>query len=415
MAPQEITVFGTDAAGGHRAQGDRDQTDSATRADAAWVKVAILAHGVNFPLDVFGSVPRPFYDNQYVYGRTSRDVLRSHRLPQILKLGEGVVSAVLRRQTTPWSLRVDEDQVWLAKAGKDVRIAELPERPAYFGQTLSNGQRSEDFIAVAGEATPGFFLYPDCHYFSAGVPCGFCSLRHARKTAGKEMASDFPLDVVAEATRLFQRTPWREIPIISITTGTFPDNDEGARFTSRVVQAIYSALEPKIPIHVLTMPPDSMDLIALYREAGATSVAFNVEVFDRRLFNEVCPGKERFYGYEKLLSALEHAVKVFGDYRAFCGFVWGLEPEQSLLEGYRWCLDRGISVSSNVFHADQGSVFARREHPTEDYVLRLCQAQSELYQHFPEARTIFPMSMRSTLDWEIKRGDFREPRALASA
>jgi hypothetical protein len=373
----------------------------------ARLKISLLSNGVQFPLDAFAMITRDFYPNQFVYGRTSKCSLRSHRIPQAFKLDDGVISAVLRREDSPWKIKVDQDRVFLHDGTRGKIEIELPERPAYFGKTLSNGQRSEDFIAVAGEVVPGFFLYPDCHYFDAGAPCAFCSLRHTRKTAGKEMARDFPVDIVAEATRLFQQTPWKDIPIISISTGTFPDNDEGARYTSSIVKAIYDELQPKLPIHVLTMPPDSLDLIELYREAGATSIAFNIEVFDCAIFKDICPGKHRYYGYDKLLSALMRAAKIFGPYNSFCGFVWGLESEDSLLEGYRWCLNQGISLSSNVFHSDQGSVFADRQHPSEEFILSLCENQSSLYDQYPQARTIFPVSMRSTLDWEIYRGDFR--------
>lgn len=376
------------------------------RRASARTKLSLLCSGISFPLNLFAGLSADFYANQFVYGRTSRGALRAHNLPQVLKLGTGVVSALLRRENSPWSIEVSGDRLLLLQAGTEVVPVELPERPAYFGHTLSNGALSDDFIAVAGEATPGFFIYPDCHYFPAGVPCGFCSLRHTRRTAGRDMAGDFPLDVVAEATRLIQATKWKDIPLISITTGTFPDSDEGARYTSRLVRAVYDALKPKVPIHVLTMPPASLQLLSLYREAGATSIAFNVEVFDRDTFAEVCPGKHKYYGYDKMLRALQAAVPVFGEWNVFGGFVWGLEAPKTLLAGYRWCLDQGIAISSNVFHADQGSRFADHPHPPEEIVLSLCEAQSALYDEYPEARTIFPVSMRSTLDWEIRRGDF---------
>lgn len=373
----------------------------------AHIKIAVLSHGLNFPIDLFAGIRTEFYANQFVYGRTSTGALRSHRLPQALRLGGDVVSAALRRPHSPLSLKLEGERVLLVADHQIVTELGLPDRPAYFGRTLSNNVRTDDFIAVAGEATPGFFLYPGCHYFSAGKPCKFCSLRHARKTAGREMTVHFDLDVVAEATRTFQHTPWKEIPIVSITTGTFADGDEGARYTCRVIRAMYDAMDPKLPIHLLTMPPDSLEVMHEYREAGVTSLAFNIEVFDRAAFDDICPGKEGFYGYDRMLEALEYAVDVVGPYNAFCGFVWGLEPVESVLEGYRWCLDRGVSVSSNVFHSDQGSVFANRPHPDEEYVLALCRAQSRLYQAYPDARPIFPVSMRSTLDWEIHRGDFR--------
>ena len=382
-------------------------TSSIQSREASRLKVALLCHGVSFPINLFSSIERPFYDNQYVYGRTSRHVLRSHRIPQVLCLGYGVISAVLRRENTEWSLRVSGENVDLCHGSGAVRRIGLPERPAYFGKFLSNGKRSEDVIAVAGESTPGFFLYPDCFYFSAGVPCGFCSLRHARKTAGKDMASDFDLELIAEATRLFQRTPWKSIPIISLTTGTFPDGNDGTRYTASIIRAIHDALDPKIPIHVLTMPPDDLGLISLYREAGATSIAFNLEVFDAALFAEICPGKQRYYGYAKYKAALVEAARVFDPFHAFCGFVWGLEPMESVLRGYSWCFEHCVSVSTNVFHADPGSVYANRPHPDEPYLLALCEAQGRLYREKPQARTIFPVSMRSTLDWEIHRGDFQ--------
>jgi hypothetical protein len=373
----------------------------------AHVKIATLCLGLSFPLDLFVDVKAKFYANQYVYGRTSKGALRTHRLPQALRLGNGVISAVLRRSNSPYSLKVDDERVFLVSDGSVVTELGLPERPAYFGNILSNGVRTEDFIAVAGEVIPGFLVYPDCHYFATGKPCKFCSLRHARKTAGKEMADRFDLDIVAEATAIFQHTPWKDIPIISITTGTFPDGDEGARYTSRVIRAVYDALNPKLAIHLLTMPPDSFELMYQYRESGVTSIAFNLEVFDQAVFEEVCPGKAARYGYDKLLHALEYAVNVFGPYNVFCGFVWGIETVESTIEGYHWCLDRGIAVSSNVFHADQGSAFANRPHPDEQNVLSLCRAQSRLYEVYPDTRPIFPVSMRSTLDWEIYRGDFR--------
>jgi len=373
----------------------------------AHVKISTLCLGLSFPLDLFVDIKTEFYANQYVYGRTSKEALRTHRLPQALQLGNGVISAVLRRPNSPLSLKVDGERVFLVHGRNVVTELGLPERPAYFGRTLSNGMQTDDFIAVAGEAIPGFFLYPDCHYFSAGKPCKFCSLRHARKTAGKEMADHFDLEIVAEATEIFQHTKWKDIPIISITTGTLLDGDEGARYTSRVIRAMYDALDPKLPIHLLTMPPDSFELMHLYRESGVTSIAFNLEVFDQAVFEDICPGKAEYYGYDKLRHALEYAVNVFGPYNVFCGFVWGLETVESTLEGYRWCLDRGISVSSNVFHADQGSAFANCPQPDEQDVLSLCRAQSKLYELYPKARPIFPVSMRSTLDWEIHRGDFR--------
>ncbi len=373
----------------------------------AELKIALLCNGLDFNIDAFKNIKREFYENQFVYNITSKGVQNMHRFPQVLCLEDKVVSALLRRPESKWGIEATEEDILITYEGGPFSIAQYPEKPAYFGKRLSNGLLSDKVIAVAGAETPGFFFYPDCTYFDRGVPCKFCPIRGTRRTVGKEMVSDFSQELIAEATRLFQRTPWRGIKIISITTGTFPDNDNGARYTSSLVRAIYDALEPKIPIHLLTMPPNDLDIINEYKDAGATTLAFNLEVFNEELFKEICPGKEQYYGYKPFIQSFDVARKIFGDYNIFCGFIWGLEPTKSTIEGYEYFLDRGVSISSNVFHADPKSVYANRPHPSEEVVRELCEAQTELHHRYPGSKPIFPCSMRSTLDYEIYRGDFK--------
>ena len=373
----------------------------------AELKIALLCKGLNFDINAFRDINRDFYENQFVYNVTSKGLTNMHRFPQVLCLEDKVVSALLRKPGSKLGLRAGKEDILITYEGEPFSIAQYPEKPAYFGKRLSDGSLSDKVIAVAGAETPGFFFYPDCTYFVKGVPCKFCPIKGTRKTVGKEMVSDFSKEKLAEATRLFQKTPWRDIPIISITTGTFPNNDDGAKYVSDLIHVIYDALDPKIPIHLLTMPPNDLGLINEYKQAGVTTLAFNIEVFDEALFKEICPGKERYYGYKPFVKSFDAARKIFGDYNIFCGFVWGLESVESTVAGYRYFLDRGISVSSNVFHSDPKSVYSNRPHPSEDFVRGLCNAQTELHLEYPGSKPIFTCSMRNTLDHEIYRGDFR--------
>lgn len=368
------------------------------------VKASLLSHGINFDIDLFKDYPGEFYDNQYVYGKTSANVLKKHRFPQVLLLGNGIITALLRRENSPWSLELEGKELSLKLGGQFVQKASLPERPAYFGKILKSGLKSESIIAVAGEDTPGFFFHPECRYFEDGSQCGFCSMKNTRSTVGSEMVSDFKLEEIAEATRIFQQTEWRKIPLISITMGTCHDDAELEEKVIEPIRAMNEALSPKIPIHLLAHPPDDFRMIEEFKKAGVTSIAFNLEVFDRKAFEQTCPGKSRLYGYDKWIKALEHARKVFGDYNAFCGLVWGLEPAESTIAGNRHFVERGIGIASNVFHADQNSVFARKPQPTADDILKIARAQRRLYLEYPKARTIFECSMRSTIDWEVFHG-----------
>jgi bacteriochlorophyllide c C-7(1)-hydroxylase len=334
------------------------------------LKISLLSKGLRFPTDLFAKYEGEFYANQYVYGNTSR-VNLSHRVPQVLLLGEGVISAVLRREDTPWTLDIEDGEVRLSYDDDLVRTLDLPEVPAYFGKTLIDGTRAEDFISVAGEDTPGYFIFPECYYFDIRAPCGFCSLKGTRKSVAKKMATTFYKDRVTEATKLFQNTPWRDIPIISFTAGTALTDDETREHIIDPIRFTYEALDPKIPIHALVHPPHDFKLIDEYKQAGATTIAFNIEIYDRELFKKICPGKDKEYGYDKWMEAVEYAREVFGDYKVFCGLVWGLEPPESTMEGNVYFAERRIAIASNIFHNDPKSVLQKHPHPSEADILRI--------------------------------------------
>ncbi|MEK6887782.1 MAG: radical SAM protein [Candidatus Aenigmatarchaeota archaeon] len=371
------------------------------------VKIGLLSRGVDCDPNTFANYGRDFYSNLYVYGNTSVSTLQ-HRFPQVLLLGNDVVSAFIRREGSPWYLRVEgNDSVRLYHDGKYVQDVSLPEKPAYYGRTLSDGSLSDSVIAVAGEQTPGFFLYPECYYFDEGSFCKFCSLKPTRRTVANELEADFENNRLAEATRLFQNTPWRDIPLVSITAGTAKGDAETQRGIIDKIRTIYDTLDPKIPIHALVHPPHDFALIDGYKDAGVTSIAFNIEVYNRDTFASLAPGKNMDYGYDKWMDAVRRARDVFGPYNAFCGLVWGLEPAENVKRAHREYLDQGIGITSNVFHGDPKTPMRRHLHPSEEFIVDLAEDQGKLYEAFPDARTIFSVSMRSTIDWEIHRGDYR--------
>jgi len=364
-------------------------------------KASLLSNGIKFPIDLFSRVKRPFYENQFVYGQTSHGVTITHKLPQLLRLGKGIVVALLRRQNSPWKIHIDSDRYFLVHPTHGQIETFLPERPAYFGVRLSNGSWSHNVIAVAGEDTPGFFFHPECYYFRDGIPCAFCGMKAARKTVGKDMASEFSPEVVAEATRLFFNSQWRDIPLISISTGTCKNDSDGRARIIGLISAMIKNLPQPTPVHLLTHPPHDFTMIEEYKQAGVTSIAFNLEVYDRKLFSELCPGKSRDYGYDKWLEALLCARDIFGAFNAYCGLVWGLEPVESTMRGNEFFIDNEIGIASNIFHADPTCLLRKMKHPPTRDIMRIIEHQKSLYKSCPDAKTIFPTSMRSTTDREV--------------
>ena len=358
---------------------------------------------MNFDIDMFTRIDEKYYENTYGYCITNTGVERSHRIPQVLLLDEDLTVSVLRREGSPWTLRFEDGALALHRDGGFVQTVRLPAALPFFGKVLSDGTLTDDMISAYGAVTPGFFLHPDCHYFERGKPCGFCSLKKARKTVASPLVTEFPPERVAEATRVIQTSGW-PVPMITNTCGTPADDETTRRTVLAPLRAIADACDPPAAIHVLAHPPNDFRLIDEYRAAGVTSIAFNIEVYDRARFAEVCPGKHQLYGYDRWWDALEYAKGVFGDYNVYCGIIWGAEPVAASMEGMEAILSRGIGLATNIFHADPGTVMARHPQPAEAEIVALAGHEAMLFRKYPKARTIYDVSMRNTIDWEVHNG-----------
>jgi len=61
-------------------------------------------------------------------------------------------------------------------------------------------------------------------------------------------------------------------------------------------------------------------------------------------------------------------------------------------------------VASNIFHADPNSNYRNFPHPSSSDILEIAESVRELYVKYSEMKTIFSVSMRSTIDWEVCNG-----------
>lgn len=358
-------------------------------------------------MNLFEDFNGDFYDNQFVYGLTSKGVTPSHRFPQVILLTPRINSALLRRTNSPFVINRIDNRFFLYRGSACISEIGLPERPRYFGRKLSDGTPIENVLAVAGESTPGFFFSPDCYYFTSGKPCAFCSLKGTRTTVGKHMAKVFTPNQIRECISIVENTKWRDIPVYSVTTGTCRTDQQFVEEVINPLRIMHNAMTNPTRIHLLTHPPSSKELYYQLKDAGVTSIAFNLEIFDRVIMQKYCPGKFDCFGYDNWWSALEIAHDIWGDWNVFCGLVWGLEPKDSTIRGNHEIASRGISVASNIFHADPCSILRDHPHPTPEDIRAIGEDLAILYKRYPRMKTIFDVSMRSTIDWEIKQGFLR--------
>ena len=376
---------------------------------AAKLKALLLSEGVSFKRSFFKDsyLKKGFYANQYVYNKTSEGIEGTDIIPQGLCLEDGVFSSLLRREKSSISLELMGTEFQFLRKNTSIGKFNLPEKPLYFGKKLKDGLLLDNVIAVAGENVPGFIFFPTCDFIVNGRGCAFCNVVGTRKKYGKDFVSKFTLQQIIESIKVVFATDWKAIDTVFITTGSMIDMDSATLSIAEMIGEIRKSIPANVRIHLLTSPPKNLSLLQHYKDMGVSTIAFNIEVNSEDLFNEFCPGKRKYIGFDNFWKALFTARRVFGDYNVYCGFIWGLESIESTLEGYLKCFENGVSVSSNVFHSDPNTNLRNHPHPSTKTIVELSEKQSVLYLKYPQAKSLFNCSMRSTLDFEIYRGDFR--------
>ena len=99
----------------------------------------------------------------------------------------------------------------------------------------------------------------------------------------------------------------------------------------------------------MSLPPKDLNDIYDYYQLGLNEVAFNLEIYDRKIASELMPGKGKI-PLEQYLDALSESVKYFGNSgNVRSMLIIGLEHRQSLMHGIEKLCSLGVSPMLSVF------------------------------------------------------------------
>ncbi len=104
-----------------------------------------------------------------------------------------------------------------------------------------------------------------------------------------------------------------------------------------------------IPIYLMSIPPQHTKVLNLYKEAGITEVAFNIEIWDRQLAKKIMPGKGCI-PLEHYLNILEESTKLWGkNGNVRTALIVGLNQHEHLLEATKYLCNLGIQPMFSIF------------------------------------------------------------------
>ena len=219
----------------------------------------------------------------------------------------------------------------LSVEGRELAEVHLPPMPEYYRHTLANGKT---VMETAPTIQWGYLIYLTvlrlCQYFGAKEECGFCDINHnwrQHKKAGRPYTGVKPVEDVLEALALIDRHDEGASHAYTLTGGSVTSTVDGlaeADFYGRYAQAIEERFPGRWIGKVVAQALPKADA-QRFKDYGISIYHPNYEVWDKRLFSLISPGKERYVGREEWHRRILDAAEVFDPRHVIPNFVAGVE------------------------------------------------------------------------------------------
>ncbi|MCX7632816.1 MAG: radical SAM protein [Turneriella sp.] len=309
----------------------------------AVVKQDVLRQGLYFSLQaLLGEFKRKDYFI-FTFDRAPLAELPEHRLapeeiriatdeniPGIAPLRPTVISVRLNPQS-PYRVDCDgEGTLVLQLLGETIARVEYPPIPAYYQQKYSF---EKPISEIAPAIEWGYLVYltvfRNCQYFGKDEECQFCDINHnwrQQKRAGRPYTGVKDPAHIAEALEVIADTD----PVakaFTITGGSVIGELHGKNEVDFYLQYPL-AMSERVKKHFiakLVVQAWSLNDCRRAYEAGIRIYHPNYEVWDKRLFARICPGKDRYIGRDNWIQRILSAAQIFGARNVIPNFVGGVE------------------------------------------------------------------------------------------
>jgi hypothetical protein len=283
-------------------------------------------------------------------------------------------------QNSPVSLLYEDGQFNIRDNGKVVleKIG-FARRPDYYQRKTSDGASMRTVAADNGHGSMFVSYSNECSLKDKGLDCLFCNINATKSIYGEAQGITWktPQQIGETAAAGYQEG----FDHITISGGFISERRE-VEYYIDAAEAIqeHTGLEDFNGTGVIGAPLD-FDIFAKYKEAGFKTIATNIEIWDEKMFDVICPGKSQICGGKKhWLAALEEEVNVFGKHRVRSTMVAGIEPKESLLEGLTCLIEHGILANPSQWNVNVGSPLEGHRTPVQDWHWDVFEKTVTLYR-----------------------------------
>lgn len=270
-----------------------------------------------------------------------------------------VIVSVRVNPSSPYRVELRDGRLTLTLEGSPLADVTYQRAPAYYARAASNGK---PFHEIAPTIEWGYLIYLTvfrlCQYFGKHEECQFCDINENYRQqvrAGRPYTQVKTVEEVLEALEVIAATDTAS-RAYTVTGGSITSSLQGKAEVDFYAQ-YPAAIEAKYPgrwiskVVVQALPKDQL---RQFKDAGVRIYHPNYEVWDRRLFDLICPGKARYIGRDEWIRRVLDAATVFGPDKVIPNFVAGIEMSRphgfasveeaiaSTAEGLEFFMSQGV-------------------------------------------------------------------------
>ncbi len=273
-------------------------------------------------------------------------------------------------ERSPYTVHRERGRYWLRYHGIDVVHVQLSPRPNWYDRAILGTGKAMTRIGTLQGTYLGIYQAKVCEYWTQKpmkTNCKFCSVG---LNLGIDDADEKSVDEVMEVVRAARNESG--ITYVDFNTGHY-EGDTYLDILEPYIRRIKSELG--LLVGVQTPPHRDLKRYDGLRAMGVNRVSFCFEIFDRQLFEEICPGKHAEYGLDHYLEAIRYCATLgrkgprHEPWVTNGEIIAGLEPPESSIRAIDWITSVGAIPTVCVFRPLIGTDLEHAEPPqTEDMI-----------------------------------------------
>lgn len=313
------------------------------------------------------------------------DMNRKHQhavtLPSAFYLPLGACTTFRWDENSRYRLRVADGKPVIFKDNTQfVSEIEFYKRPAIDGVT-SDGTPFDRIGTFTHEGGSFLIFSNECDLKRTGEDCKFCNIN---STAANYREQNIPLKSPRQLAEVYTAAFNAGYGNHLRLSGGFVPERREVEYYLDIADEIRDRTGQD-EIHALTVigAPADLSLIDKYKEAGWSNLAINLEVWDKNIFEAICPGKSKRYGgRDHWINAMKHAVSVFGRGNIRSSIVGGLDSKTSTLEGIEYLASIGVIAVPGAWIPNPGSDLEGHRSPETSWHFDVMQQSVKIYAKY---------------------------------